>query len=527
MIELKKLENLLQQGKITRRDFLARVSAMGLSVAMSPLWMSSSAYAATPKKGGRLRIGSHSGATTETLEITMLTDIMPQLVSQQLRNQLVVIDEKGVAAPELAENWESTPDAKQWIFNLRKGVEFHSGKTMDADDVIYSINLSRGEDTKSPAKGILKPVTDIKKDGKNQIVFTLESGNADFPYFLAEVNLVIVPNGTTDFEKGMGTGPFILKKWEPGVRAFTTRNPNYFKEGLPYFDEVETLSMPDVVARTNAVVTGQMDVFARPDLKTVNFLKKNNRVQVINIPGYAHYTMPMLTTQKPLNDNNVRLGLKYAFDREMMLKQVLRGYGSLGNDHPISKKNRFFNSELPQRSYDPDKAKFYLKKAGMMNHTFQLYAADTAFAGAIDSALLFQESATRAGVKLKAVKVPNDGYWEDVWMKKGMCWSFWYGRPTEDWMLSLVYDGAANWNESYWKHERFDKLLKEARSELNEVKRRDMYWEMQKIIHEEGASIIPIFSNFVYVASSKLRFKTIASNAMYDGRRIHERWWFA
>ena len=94
--------------------------------------------------------------------------------------------------------------------------------------------------------------------------------------------------------------------------------------------------------------------------------------------------MPMLTTQKPLNDNNVRLGLKYAIDREMMLKQVLRGYGSLGNDHPISKKNRFFNSELPQRSYDPDKAKFYLKKAGMMNHTFQLYAADTAFAGAID-----------------------------------------------------------------------------------------------------------------------------------------------
>jgi peptide/nickel transport system substrate-binding protein len=527
MEKLQELERLLFQGKITRRDFLTYVSAMGLSVAMSPLLANSTAHAATPKRGGRLRIGSHSGATTESLDITLLTDIMPQLVSQQCRNQLVVIDEKGVATPELAENWESTPDAKQWVFNLRKGVEFHNGKTVDADDVIYSINLSRTEKTKSPAKGILKPVTDIKKDGNNQVIFTLESGNADFPYFLAEVNLMVVPNGTTDFEKGMGTGPFILKSWEPGVRAFTTRNPNYFKEGLPYFDEIETMALPDVVSRTTAVVTGELDVFARPDLKTVQFLKKNKNVQIIDVPGYAHYTMPMLTTQKPFNDNNVRLGLKYAFDRELMLKQVLRGFGSLGNDHPISQKNRFFNSELPQRTYDPDKAKFYLKKAGMLNHTFELYAADTAFAGAIDSALLFQESAEKAGVKLKTKKVPNDGYWEDVWMKKGMCWSFWYGRPTEDWMFSLVYAGSANWNESYWKNARFDNLLKEARSELNEVKRRDMYGEMQKIVHDEGSSIIPIFSNFVYVASSKLRYNTIASNSMYDGRRIHERWWFA
>ncbi len=527
MGKLEELVLLLNNGKITRRNFLARISALGLTAAMSPLLASSTAFAAAPKKGGRLRIGSHSGAITESLDPTLLTDIMSQLVSQQTRNQLVVIDERGGAAPELAENWESTPDAKQWIFNLRKGVEFHNGKTIDADDVIFSINLSRSEKTKSPAKGILKPVIDIKKGDKNQIIFTLEAGNADFPYFLAEVNLAIVPNETTDFERGMGTGPFILKKWEPGVSAFATRNPNYFKTGLPYFDEVETLSIPDVVARTNAVMTGQLDVFARPDLKTVGFLKKNKKVQVINVPGYAHYTMPMLTTQEPYGDNNVRLGLKYALDREMMVKTILNGYGSVGNDHPISKKNRYFNSELPQRTYDPDKAKFYLKKAGMLNHTFKIFAADTAFSGAVDSALLFQESAAKAGMKIKTERVPNDGYWESIWMKKGLCWSFWYGRPTEDWMLSLVYSEKANWNESSWKHERFNRLLIEARSELDTGKRRDMYWEMQKIIHDEGASLIPAFSNFVYIASSKLRYNTIASNAMYDGRRIHERWWFA
>ena len=527
MTKLKELEVLLEKGKITRRDFLARIAALGLTVAISPQLGISAARAETPKKGGRLRLASHSGQTTEVLDITRLTDIMAQMVSQQVRNQLVVIDENGLAAPELAESWEASPDAKQWTFNLRKSVEFHNGKTMDADDVIYTINLNRAENTKSPLKGILEPIKEIKKNGKHQITITLQSGSADFPYVLAEVNLMVVPNDTTDFEKGTGTGAFILKQWEPGVRAFTTRNPNYFKEGLPYFDEVETLAMPDVVARTNAIMTGQADVMARPDLKTVQMLKKSQKVQVVDVQGYAHYTLPMLSNQEPYNDNNVRLALKFAIDREDLIKRILRGYGVVGNDHPISSKNRFYNSELPQRKYDPDKAKFYLEKAGMADHTFKLYAADTAFAGAVDASMLFEETAKKAGINLEVVRVPNDGYWEDVWMKKEMCWSFWYGRPTEDWMLSLVYAGDANWNESYWKNERFDKLLNEARSELDENKRRDMYWEMQKIIHDGGGSIIPAFGNYVYVANKDLRFKTIASNSMFDGRRIQERWWFA
>ena len=527
MNELKQLEMLLSQGKISRRLFLSRMSALGLAAAASPFLNIGTAFADVPKKGGRLRLACHSGQTGENLDVTMLTDIMSQMVSQQVRNQLVVIDEKGVAAPELAESWEPSPDAKQWVFNLRKNVEFHDGKTMDADDVIDTINLNRGEDTKSPAKGILEPITELKKDGKHRVIFTLESGSADFPYILAEVNLMVVPSGTTDFNKGNGTGPFILKQWEPGVRAFATRNPNYFKEGLPYFDEIETLALQDVVSRTNAVMTGQADVMARPDLKTVDFLKKGGKVQVIDVPGYAHYTIPMVSNKKPYDDNNVRLALKYAIDRKDLIHRILRGYGVMGNDHPISTKNRYFNTELPQRQFDPDKAKFYLKKAGMSEHTFKLYTADTAFAGAVDAATLYAESAKKAGMNLKAVKVPNDGYWNDVWMKKEMCWSFWYGRPTEDWMLSLVYAEKANWNESYWKHERFNKLLIEARSELDQTKRRDMYWEMQKIISDEGASIIPVFGNYVYIANKKLRFKNVASNSMFDGRRIHERWWFA
>jgi peptide/nickel transport system substrate-binding protein len=119
------------------------------------------------------------------------------------------------------------------------------------------------------------------------------------------------------------------------------------------------VAMPDVVTRTNALMTGQADVMARPDLKTVQMLKKSQKVQVVDVQGYAHYTLPMLSNQEPYNDNNARLALKYGIDREDLIKRILRGYGVLGNDHPISSKNRFYNSELPQRKYDPDKAKFF------------------------------------------------------------------------------------------------------------------------------------------------------------------------
>ena len=157
MSKLKEPEKLLTQGSITRREFISRVSALGLTAAVSPVFFKSPAQAATPKKGGRFRLGLAGGSTTDSLDPATITDMMLQVVNQgQLRNTLVEIDHKAEPIPELAESWEATPDAKKWVFKLRKGVEFHNGKTMDADDVIYSINHHRGKDTKSAAKGIIE-----------------------------------------------------------------------------------------------------------------------------------------------------------------------------------------------------------------------------------------------------------------------------------------------------------------------------------------------------------------------------------
>jgi peptide/nickel transport system substrate-binding protein len=526
MSKLKELELLFTQGKMSRREFMGQVSALGLMAAVSPALLASPAQAAKPKRGGRLRLGLAGGATTDSMDPATITDIMMQVVNQgQIRNTLVEIDDKSQPIPELAESWEASPDAKQWVFKLRKGVEFHNGKTLDAEDVIYSINHHRGKDSKSAAKSIVDPISDIKADGKSTVIFTLTGGNADFPYVMSDYHLTISPAGD-DFLAGIGTGGYVVKTYEPGVRCFVVRNPNYFKPNRAHFDEVETLSIADVNARTNALKTGQIDVMNRCELKTVHLLKRSPGIQVMQQNGTKHYTYAMLCDVAPYDNNEVRLALKYAIDREQQVKTILRGYGIVGNDHPISPANRYHASELPQRQYDPDKAKFHLKKAGVKNATFRLHAADAAFVGAVDAGVLYKENAAKAGINLEVVREPNDGYWSNVWMKKPWCAVFWGGRPTEDWMFSTAYAAGAPWNDTHWKNKRFNELLVAGRAELDENKRRDMYVEMQRLVRDDGGVVVPMFSADLSAATDKIKHGKLAVNWELDGFRAPERWWF-
>jgi len=527
MSKLKELENLLVQGRITRREFLARVSALGLTAALSPALFSSTVHAGTPKKGGRFRQGWSTGNTTDSLDPATMTDNFMFGLGWQLRNNLVEVNYKGDVIPELSESFESSPDAAKWIFTLRKGVEFHNGKSLDAQDIIFSLNRHRGKDSKSAAKGLLEPVKEMKADGKHTVIFDLEGGNADFPFILSDYHFNICPAGTQgkEWEKGIGTGAYSLQDWEPGIRALAKRNPNYWKAGRAHFDEIETLSIADVSARTNALKTGRIDYMNRCELKTIHLLEKTPALQIIRASGTFHYTLPMHVDKAPYNNNDVRLALKYAIDRKQMVDTILRGYGYQGNDHPIGKMQRLYAAELPQRQYDPDKAKFHLKKAGLEGHTFRLHTSE--LGGFVDSATLYQEHAKKAGIDIELVREPADGYWSNVWLKKPFVSCYWNGRPTIDMMFTTSYAADANWNDSNWKHARFNKLLKEARAELDAKKRYEMYFEMQKICRDEGGVIAFMFKDHVQAASKKVKFKYIAGNFPNDGLRNAERWWFA
>ena len=526
MSELSRLELLLKRGKLSRREFLARLSALGLTAAVSPVLLTSTARASTPKKGGRLRLGTTGGETADSLDPRIMNNTLAQLINSTTRNHLVELDATGNAIPELAESWEVSPDAMKWFFKLRRGVEFHNGKTLTAEDVVFSINLHRGEETKSSAKGLVDQIADIKVDGKYNVAFTLKGGNADFPFILLAMQLPIVPAESTYFDDGLGTGPYILKDWEPGVRAYAKRNPNYWKKGRAHFDEVEILGIADSNARTAALKTGEIDAINKVNFQTAQFIEKTPGIKVVRINGTMHFNFPMRTDIPPHNNNDVRLGLKYAIDRENFVKMILSGYGTPGNDHPITPANRYYAHEIPIREYDPDKARFHLKKAGMLDHTFELHASEEAFPGAVSGVTLYKEHAAKAGINIKPVRVPSDGYYVNTWRNKPWCSSYWYGRPTEDMMFSTAYAAGAPWNETFWNHDRFNELLKAGRAELDEAKRRQIFVEMQKICRDEGGVVTPCYVSLLLGATNKLNYQELGTNFDWDGLKIAERWWF-
>ena len=518
------------RGRISRREFIGRLTAAGVALAAIPAVLANAAKAAAPKSGGHLRIGFSQGSTSDSTDPTTTGGGATMLTNFSRLGHLTVVNADGELEPSLAESFEAGPGAIEWTFDLRRDVEFHSGKTLDADDVIGSIANHLGEDSKSALKGVVESIEEMRKDGDHRVIFRLREGNADFPFVLSASQLGILPakDGAVDSTSWDGTGAYAIEEFDPGVRIALKRHPNYFKDDVAFFDSAEFLIILDGTARQNALVTGEVDVINQIELKTVEFLESMEDIEVLDVPGTLHFTFPMRTDIPPFDNNDVRLALKYAIDREQLLRKILRGHGTIGNDHPISRANRFFAWDLPQRTYDPDKARFHLKKAGMENLKVELSASDSIWTGALDAVVLYREHAAKAGIEIVPNRVPNDGYWSNTWMKDAWCASYWSGRPTEDWMFSQAYAAEASWNETFWKHDRFDVLLRAARAELDESKRREMYGEMQLIVRDEGGAVIPLFSNFVIGVSTKVAHsESVAGNWDLDGLKILERWWFA
>jgi len=467
-------------------------------------------------------MGKAHGQTTDTLNPATWENGFVIAMTFAINGYLTEVGKDGSLQPGIAESWDSSPDASEWTFNLRKGITFHDGRKLTPADVIASINYHRGEDSTSAAAPLVAEVTDVRANGPDKVVVKLQAGNADFPFTLSDYHIPVVPakGDTIDWQSGNGCGVYKIRDFKPGVSLTMDRYKDHWATDRGFFDSIEMLALVDTNARTTALLTGDVDAIDRVDLKTVNMLKRKSGVTVHSVAGTQHFTFAMSCNQKPYDNVNVRLALKHAVNREEMVEKILLGYGVVGNDHPIGSGQRFYNKDLAQTPYDPDKAKFYLKKSGLTSLSVSLSAAD--------AAVLYQNSAKQAGIDLKVVREPNDGYWSDIWMKKPFTAVYWSGRPVEDAMFSTAYKTGVSWNDSFWSNKRFDELLLKARAELDQNKRREMYYEMQQIVNQDGGVVVPMFASYVFATSNKVNHGgDFGSNWDVDGERWTERWSFA
>ena len=517
--------SLIKGGMLDRRGFLKTTAATAVAATL-PM----GGAMAMGKKGGHLRVGKAHGQTTDTLNPGTWENGFTIGMGFAIHGYLTEVLPDGSLAPSLAESWEASPDAKTWRLKIRQGVNFHSGKPLTAEDVVASVNFHRGPDSTSAAGPLVAPIVNIAAEGADTVVCELDGGNADFPFILSDYHIPMLPakDGSVDWQSGDGCGSYVLKDVNFGVSVTMERNPNHWRDDVGFFDSIEMLALVDQNARTTALVSGDVDVIDRLDLKTVGLLERNDNLNIHSVAGTQHFTFAMSTNQAPFDDNNVRQALKYAINREEMVEKILFGYGSVGNDIPIGPGQQYYNTGLEQKTYDPDKAKWYLQQSGIDSLEVSLSAADAAFAGAVDAGVLFQNSAKAAGIDLKVVREPNDGYWSDVWMKKPFSAVYWSGRPVQDQMFATAYSCGAAWNDSFWCHDRFEELMVAARAELDPATREAQYHEMQEIVSNEGGVIIPMFANYVFATSKKLAIPAaMSSNWDMDGERWAERWSFA
>ncbi|QAX29127.1 ABC transporter substrate-binding protein [Leisingera sp. NJS204] len=489
-------------GKLTRRDFLGKAAALGFTAVSANLLLSGAAKAAGPQKGGTIKVGIQGGGASDSLDPALGANATASQVTRLWGEPLLELDPQGGIWPRLAESYEASADARVWTFKIREGVTFSNGKTLTADDVLATMDRHSGEDTKSGALGIMRGIKAMRAEG-NDFIVELDTPNADLPYLLTDYHLAIQPDGGKDDPAaGIGTGPYILKSVEPGVRFVAEKNPNYWDDSLGHAEAIELIVINDDTARVAALQSGQVHMINRVPPRTAKLVDRAPNINVQTTSGPGHYVFIMHTNTAPFDNKDLRLALKYGINRQELVDKILSGYGSVGNDTPINSSYPLF-TQLEQREYDPDKAAFHLKQSGF-DGSVLLRTSDNSFPGAPDASALFQQSAGAAGINLEIKREPNDGYWSEVWNNKPFCTSYWGGRPTQDQMFTTAYLSTADWNDTRFNNEQFDQMLVAARGELDEGKRTQMYADMSTILRDEGGLICPMFNDFVDGVSTEV-----------------------
>jgi peptide/nickel transport system substrate-binding protein len=525
--ELDFLAREVVRGRLTRREFIGRAAAFGLALPAASKLLSSTALAQGPQRGGQLICGLVGGESTNSLDPALWLTQVSQIFGKCWGETLVYgSPEDGSPKGLLAESWGASDDVKQWSFKIRKGVTFHNGKELTPEDVVATMQRHSDPNAKSGALGVMGGIEDMKVDG-DDVVITLKNADADLPLLLSDYHLVIQPNGGMDgADAGIGTGPYIVAENEPGVRHLATKYADHWRDDVGFVDSVEILVMNDNTARMSALQSGQVHLVNRVEPKTVSLLEGAGGVVIERVPSKGHYVFIMHCNTAPFDNNDLRMALKLAVDREALLNQVLQGYGTTGNDFPISKSYPYFPADIEQRAYDPEEAASYYKKSGHSGPIL-LRTSEVAFPGAVDAAVLYQQQAGAAGIQIEVQREPGDGYWDNVWNKQPFCASYWGGRPTQDSMYSTAYYSKADWNDTRFFSDDFDKLLLEARGELDEAKRAELYRSMALMVRDEGGLVLPMFNDFIDAHTDKVQGWVRDPNYEMSGLAAPIRVWLA
>ncbi|MFJ7998259.1 ABC transporter substrate-binding protein [Streptomyces sp. NPDC096310] len=464
------------------------------------------APAGRPDRGGTLRIARPPASEAETLDPASALSAYEYLGA--LYNRLVRVGPDGLLAPDLAESWEPDDQARTWTFRLRRGLTFHDGRAFTSADAAYTLRHILDAATASPQAAVLAPLVDpktLRTPDAHTLVVPLKTPNAEFPSLLTHYNCYVIPDGSARSigRTGIGTGPFKLTSFTAAGPGRVTAYAGHWA-GRPVLDAIDFYSVADMQARSNALLAGQVDLLSQTnlDFATARVVAASDRATIARVKDAQWYVLPMLTTEKPFTDVRVRQAMKLAYDPEHVLKVALQGAGTLGWDNPVPPSDPNHLADHPV--HDPEKARHLLRKAGQERLAVDLYTSsyDPIFT---PMALAYQESARRAGIRIRVKTASADSYYTQIWMKKPLMATYWFtGRPVDQ-LLNQVFRGGSGYNETAWSDPAFDALLDRARRETDDTRRRELYGQAQTFVIEKGGAMTPMFADRLVGISRSVR----------------------
>jgi len=462
----------------------------------------------TPKRGGNFRLGVTGGGSKDIMDgQNIITKPDQARLMTAFETLLLFDDNYQLTTKGLAES--VTQDSpKQYTIKLKKGIEFSNGKTLTADDVLYSFQRigTKAFGLTGYAATATMDIAGMKKLDTYTVRLPLKTQDATIPQTLASYTFNMVQVGYKGYPAPqIGTGAYKLKSFTPGQQSVHVRNPNYWRGGgEPYFDQVTIIDFTDSTAQVNGLLSGQIDAMTDLPTSQVKVLAGRGMHALVSQTG-GWLPLCMAIDMPPFDDVRVRQAMRLIVDRKTMISQVLSGYGVPGNDL-YARFDPGYDSSLPQRNQDISEAKRLLKAAGKQNLVVDLHTTNGA-AGMVDVATVFANQAQAAGVKINLHNDPN--YYGNQYLKLAFSIDFWGTRS----YLNQVQQGSlpnSPYNETHWPPKsglgsNFITLYNQALATTDTGKRIEIEHEMQKLEYDIGGYIIPFFNDLIDGYSDKVK----------------------
>ncbi|HZV74096.1 MAG TPA: ABC transporter substrate-binding protein [Conexibacter sp.] len=502
---------------IDRRDFLragaafaAGAATLGVAACGSGTSTTDTTAASTAlgPRGGTARLLLSGGGPKLVLDPATQVNEPDAILDGLLYDGLVRVHDDWTIEPRLATRWEADAAQRIWRFQLRDGVTFHDGRPLTAKDVVYSLrrllDKRLGSAVYPRLAGELKP-DGIHAAGANVVELRLVQPDAFLPVALGARHCKVVPAGTTDFSKAIGTGPFRLRSLDQAKLSFVLeRNPGFWQNGLPRLEGIEGLLSNDQSSLVQSVASGGFDFGGFIDPSAADSVQGSGAAQLLAHKSALFNDLVAAADHAPFTNPDVRMALKLAIDREQVLNLAYKGHGSVTYDVPVRVSDPFFATALASRTRDVEAAKRLLRKAGHPNGIDLTLLTAPAGAGMVDLAVVAKESLAEAGIRVAVQQRPADTYYDVVWLKERFYVDTWVLRHPLD-AMAVMFDSSAPWNEAKLHSARLDELLKEARRTAEHAQQVQLLGQAQTLIADQAGFVCPAWIDELYAAKRNLK----------------------